>query len=89
MTIDLVKEIAGMTFKTVIMVGGPLLLTAMTIGLLISFLQSIVQIQDMALTFVPKILGVFFMAFVLMPWLARTMVTFTVNLIQNIPNYIR
>ena len=89
MTIDLVKEISGMTFKTIIIVGGPLLLTAMTIGLLISFIQSVVQIQDMALTFVPKILGVFFAAFVLMPWLSRSLISFTVNLIHNIPAYIR
>ena len=89
MTIDLVKEITGETFKTIIYVGAPALLTAMVVGLLISLLQSITQISDMSVTFVPKVLAVFFVIFVTLPWMARKLVTFTVVLIENIPQYIR
>ncbi|MBI4698370.1 MAG: flagellar biosynthetic protein FliQ [Nitrospirae bacterium] len=47
------------------------------------------QIQEFTLTFVPKILAVFACVFILMSWMANILITFTVNLIQNMPQYIR
>lgn len=89
MTIDLVKQISGETFKTIIIVGGPVLLVSMGVGLVISLIQSITQINDTAVSFVPKVLAVFFTLFALLPWMARVMVAFTVNLIEHIPEYIK
>ena len=89
MTIDLVKQISGETFKTIIIVGGPVLLVSMGVGLFVSLIQSITQINDTAVAFVPKVLAVFFTIFALLPWMARVLVSFTTNLIEHIPEYIK
>ncbi|MGC2064271.1 MAG: flagellar biosynthesis protein FliQ [Thermodesulfovibrionales bacterium] len=89
MTVELVKEISGEVFKTILMASGPALGVSLLVGLLISFFQAITQIQEFTLTFVPKIIAVFVCIFLLMPWMARVLITFTVNIIENIPVYVR
>ena len=51
----------------VLRVAGPLLLLALCVGVLISLLQALTQIQEFTLTFVPKILGVLVLMFILLP----------------------
>lgn len=89
MTVEMVKEISGNVFKTILLASGPALLVSMVVGLVISFFQAVTQIQEFTLTFVPKIIAVFLTVFLLLPWMARVMMTFTVNLIENIPVYIK
>jgi flagellar biosynthesis protein FliQ len=89
MTIDLVRELSGDVFKTVVTVAAPVLLVSLTVGLLISLFQAVTQIQEFTLTFVPKILAVFVTLFLFFPWIARVLITYTTNLITNIPMYIR
>jgi len=89
LTIELVKEISGEVFKTILLASGPALITSLVVGLLISFFQAITQIQEFTLTFVPKIVAVFLCIFLMLPWMSQVLVTFTKNLIENIPVYIR
>jgi len=89
MTIELVKEISGGVFKTILMASGPALGVSLLVGLLISFFQAITQIQEFTLTFVPKIVAVFLCLFLLLPWMAQILINFTVNIIENIPVYVR
>ena len=89
MTTEFVKMISGEVFKVVISVAGPALITGLVVGLLVGFFQSITQIQEFTLTFVPKMLAVFTCLLFLMPWMTEKLVTFTTNLITEIPNYIR
>jgi|Deesub1362A_J573_1020465.scaffolds.fasta_scaffold00398_25 flagellar biosynthetic protein FliQ len=89
MTVEFVRELSGEVFKTILLAAGPLLIVGLLVGLIVSFLQSITQIQEFTLTFVPKILAVFFCAFLLLPWIAKVLITFTTNIIQQIPVYIR
>ncbi len=89
MTVELVREILGEMFKTLMLVSGPVLLVSLLVGLLIGFFQTITQIQEFTLTFVPKILAVFTCLFILMPWTASVLLTFVSNLIKNIPAYIK
>ena len=89
MTIDLVKELSGEVFKTVLIVSGPVLLVSLVVGLLISLFQAVTQIQEFTLTFVPKILAVFVTLFIFFPWIARVLVTYTTDLFTRIPVYIR
>jgi len=63
-----------------------MLAAALIVGVLISLFQSVTQIQEMTLTFVPKIIAVFLTLAISAPWLAETMVTFTRRLIEDIPN---
>ena len=89
MTVDLVREISGEVFKTVLLVSAPVLLVSMIVGLVISLFQAVTQIQEFTLTFVPKIISVFVCLFLFFPWIARTLMAYTTNLITNIPMYIR
>jgi flagellar biosynthetic protein FliQ len=89
MTVDLVKELSGEVFKTVVVVSAPVLLVSLTVGLVISLFQAVTQIQEFTLTFVPKILAVFVTLFLFFPWIARVLTTYTTDLITKIPMYIR
>ncbi len=89
MTIEMVNGISAEVFKTVLYVAGPPLIIGLVIGLMVGLFQTVTQIQEFTLTFVPKMVGVFACLFILMPWMADKIVTFTANLITNIPSYIR
>jgi flagellar biosynthetic protein FliQ len=89
MTTELLSQISRQTFETVLLVGGPMLLVSLVVGLIISLFQSITQLQEMTLTFVPKILAVFLTVFVALPWMIKVMVGFTRSLFENIPMYVR
>ncbi|NTW66568.1 MAG: flagellar biosynthesis protein FliQ [Nitrospirae bacterium] len=89
MTVDLVKEISGEVFKTVLLVSGPVLLVSLVVGLVISLFQAVTQIQEFTLTFVPKVIAVFITMFLFFPWIVRILMTFTTDLFNKIPVYIR
>lgn len=89
MTVDVIKEISAEVFKTILMVSAPVLLVSMIVGLVISLFQAVTQLQEFTLTFVPKIIAVFICLFVFFPWMARVLITFTTNLIEKIPVYIK
>ncbi len=89
MTVEIVKDLSFEVFKTLLMVSGPMLIVSMVVGLLVSFFQAITQIQEFTLTFVPKVIAVFVCVFVMMPWIARIMIGFTVRLIEKLPEYVR
>lgn len=89
MTVDVIKEISAEVFKTILFVSGPVLLVSMLVGLAISLFQAVTQIQEFTLTFVPKIIAVFVSLFILFPWIARVLMTFTTKIIENIPLYIK
>ena len=65
-------------------IGAPVMLLALGVGLVISILQALTQIQEMTLTFVPKILVIFVSLLVLMPFMLSTLVEFTQSLFVRI-----
>lgn len=89
MTLDVVKEISSEVFKTILFVSGPALLVSMLVGLVISLFQAVTQIQEFTLTFVPKIIAVFLCLFIFFPWISRVLITFTTDLIEKIPVYVK
>jgi len=89
MTIDTINGITSSMFTTILYVAGPPLVIGLVVGLLIGLFQTITQIQEFTLTFVPKMLVVFAALFLMMPWMSEKILTFTRNLIINIPVYIR
>ena len=70
----------------VLLLSLPMLAVALFVGVLISLFQAVTQIQEMTLTFVPKIIAVFLTLAFFAPWLTETMVTFTRRLFEDIPN---
>ncbi len=88
MTPELVTTIGKETIMTVLMLALPILLTGMVVGLTVSIFQSMTQIQEMTLTFVPKIILVLASVLVFGPWMLQIYLNFVTNLITNIPIYV-
>ena len=85
MTPETVMSIAYQAMMVTLYLGAPLLLTALLIGLLVSLFQAATQINEMMLSFIPKILGVFAVLIIAGPWLLSLIIDFTRTLFQNIP----
>lgn len=66
-------------------VAGPILLVSLVIGFAISLLQSVTQVQEMTLTFVPKVIAVAVVLLVAGNWMMGEMVSFTHQLFQDLP----
>jgi flagellar biosynthetic protein FliQ len=89
MTIDMMRDVSAEALKAILITAGPALIVSMVVGLIVGFFQAITQIQEFTLTFVPKIIAVFLCIFFLLPWLANQMITFTINLLEKVPVYIK
>lgn len=68
----------------ILKIGGPVMLIALAVGLLISLFQALTQIQEMTLAFVPKILVIFVSVLLLLPTMLATLSTFTEGLVDRI-----
>lgn len=69
-----------------VLLAAPLLLSALVVGLLIGIFQAATQIQEMTLSFIPKLLALVIALFVAGPWMLQVVVTFTQRLIMDIPS---
>lgn len=81
---ELVLELIYRTTLLAIQLSAPMLLTALAIGLLISVFQSVTQIQEMTLSFIPKILLTAAVMVFTMPWMLQTLMDFTVDIFKII-----
>lgn len=66
-------EIIRLTITTVLLGSAPVLAVALAVGLIIAFIQALTQIQEMTLTFVPKILAIFATLVVTLPFIFKTL----------------
>lgn len=80
-----VITLAKDALMTAFMVAAPILLVSLSIGLVVSVFQAMTQINEVTLTFVPKIFGVFAVAALLGPWMVGTMVSYTHRLFAALP----
>lgn len=78
--LDIAREAIVVTVK----VGGPTMLLALLVGLGISLVQALTQIQEMTLTFIPKILVIFVSMLLFMPFMLATLTDFTERLMNRI-----
>lgn len=86
---ELVAQVGTEALKTILLVSAPLLCIAIVVGLTVSIMQAITQIQEMTLTFVPKILALMAGLFFFSNYMIDRLLGFTQNLIQMIPVIIR
>ena len=82
--IDLGRESLWIAVK----VAAPLLGVALAIGLLVGILQAATSIQEMTLSFIPKLLALVVVLFVVGPWMLRIIVTFSQRLFMDIPGLV-
>ncbi len=76
------------TFKIALMLALPGLLTGMFLGLAVSIFQATTQINEMTLSFIPKIVGVVIVIVLTMPWMLNEMTDFTLNIFNMIPTFV-
>ena len=75
--------------KTAILLAAPMLLSGLVVGLLGSLFQSVTQLNEMTMTFIPKMLVVALALLMFFPWMLQLMIDFVNNLFGSIPMYIR
>lgn len=86
---DLVVDIAREAIEITLYLSFPILAIVLIVGLLVTLFQAVTQIQEATLTFVPKIIATFISLLFLLPWMMNKMMSYTEQLIVNIPRYIR
>ncbi|MFQ5733024.1 MAG: flagellar biosynthesis protein FliQ [Planctomycetaceae bacterium] len=86
MTVDQAVELGRAAVMLGLLVGAPVMLTAIVVGLAVSILQAVTQIQDQTLSFVPKIIAMFLALLYLLPWILHQMMEYSTALFQNVPN---
>ena len=86
------SELVGLgvqTFKIALILALPMLLSGLIAGLIISIFQATTQINELTLSFVPKILLVVAVLIFLMPWMMNEMIDFTRSVLNKIPTFIQ
>ena len=88
MTPETVLTIGRMAIELTLLMAAPPLLAALLMGLLISVFQAATQINEMTLSFIPKLVAIFVVLVVFGPWMLSLLVDYTRNLIGSIPTMI-
>lgn len=88
MTPEMVTELGRQALETTLLVSAPFLGLSLVVGLAVSALQAMTQLNEATLTFVPKVLTIFAAIVVFMPWVLGVMTTFMTQLFTSIPNYV-
>lgn len=76
------------TFKIALLLSLPALLVGMLIGLAVSIFQATTQINEMTLSFIPKIIGIVIIIILTMPWMLNSMTDFSLNIFNMIPTFV-
>jgi flagellar biosynthetic protein FliQ len=85
MTDLMVVDLARRAMLMALALGGPLLMVALVVGLLISILQAVTQVQEQTLAFVPKLVAVGLVFLIGLPWMLQMAVNFTSELFRSLP----
>ena len=88
MTPESVISIGQDTLYITVLLAAPLLGSALAIGLVVGIIQAATQIQEMTLSFIPKLLVLVIILFWLGSWMLQTMSNFSIQLFQSIPGLI-
>jgi flagellar biosynthetic protein FliQ len=79
-----IQDIAREAIWVMLLVGAPVMLVALVVGLVVSLLQALTQIQEMTLTFVPKVIAIFLALLVATPFMLSTLSDFTLEVFAKI-----
>lgn len=84
---DLALQLLADLLWNALLISAPLLATTLVVGLLVSVVQVVTQVQESSLTFIPKIIAAVVVLVVCGPWMLKRLIAFSVTLIANIPTY--
>lgn len=88
MTSQSVLTLAQQALEMTVLISAPLLLTALAVGLLVSIFQAATQINEMTLSFIPKLLAMFAVLVLGGPWMLQTLIDYVQRLYASIPQMI-
>lgn len=89
MTPEFVVGFARQAIEVALFISLPMLGVGLLVGVAISILQAATQIQEMTLSFIPKIVSIFLVLLITFPWAMDKLVSYTREVFLNIPEYIR
>jgi flagellar biosynthetic protein FliQ len=75
--------------ETLFYVSGPLLAVAIVMGVVVSVIQTVTSIQDQTFSFAPRLVVIFLVFLLTVPWTLRTIISFTVDLLGDFTPYLR
>ena len=88
MTPELVMSLGRQAVEMTLILAGPLLLSALVVGLIVSIFQAATQINEQTLSFIPKLIATFLALILAGPWMLQMMTDFIRRLLENIPQMI-
>ena len=88
MSHTLVVDLARNAIMLALLIAGPMLVVALLVGLTVSVLQAVTQIQEQTLAFVPKLVGVSAVFLIALPWILQLLVKYTTELFRSLPSLV-
>lgn len=88
MSVDLAIQVIRNAVFLGLAVAAPMLLTALLVGVLVSLVQAVTQIQEQTLTFIPKLLLVAFVFIVSLPWIVSKLVEYLIGTIRSLTSVV-
>jgi len=85
-TPESVMTMGSSAMQVTLMVGAPLLLAALGVGLVVSIFQAATQISEPTLSFIPKLIGIFIVLVIAGPWMLSVMLDYTRQVFASLPN---
>jgi flagellar biosynthetic protein FliQ len=89
MSEEVVLQLGQNALKTTAMLGAPLLISTLVIGLLVSIFQALTQINEATLTFIPKMIAIGIILILIGPWMLDLITAYTTELFQSISVIVR
>lgn len=89
MSAEFITGFFSQAIKIALLLSAPMLLTGLIVGIAVSIFQTATSINEMTMTFVPKMIAVGGAMLLFFPWMLQLLTDFTHNLIVNIPIYIK
>jgi flagellar biosynthetic protein FliQ len=84
----LVVDLARNAIMLALLIAGPMLIVAVIVGLTVSILQAVTQIQEQTLTFVPKLVAVSVVFLLALPWVMQLLIKYTTELFRSLPSLV-
>ncbi len=89
MTVEFIADLASRAIWVTLLVAAPILGLGLAVGVAVSIFQAVTQIQEMTLTFIPKIIAIFLAILIFGKWMMLILLSFTSDLWINLPNYVK
>jgi len=84
LAVDLVRQ----AVMTALLIAAPLLLTALVVGILVSLVQAVTQLQEQTLTFIPKLLALAVVFAITLPWTLSKLVEYLAGMLRSLPTLV-